>query len=643
MKTLLLIATLASLTPLIAAPPEPYGALPSEAQLNWHELEQYAFCHFSINTFTNKEWGYGDEDPKLFNPSDFDADQIVKAAKSAGMKGFILTSKHHDGFCLWPTKTTDHNISKSSYKNGKGDLVKEFSEAAKRHGLKFGIYLSPWDRNSGHYGKPEYIKQFRAQLTELLTNYGPIFEVWFDGANGGDGYYGGAREKRQIDRLTYYDWPTTFAYVKKLQPNAVIFSDLGPGVRWIGNESGYANYPCWATYTPQGRDGNPPGNGATHYQLATTGTVDGKYWIPGEADVSIRPSWFYKESDDSKVRTPKNLLDLYFASVGHGASFLLNLPPDRTGQLHSNDVYSLEQYGKILEQLYSKNLAKNSKPSATATRKAENGEDFSPAQVLDSDSHSYWATPDGTEAASLTLELDGPQTFDVIRLREPIKLGQRIRNFNIEARVNGEWQAWETNGSSIGSQTLFRKAPITADAIRINITQAAACPLLSEVSLWKLPVEIPNSLPLVIRRNELDRNHWTATALMESDANPAKQAIDGNPNTIWATHDGTPRNHQAPQSITIDFGKIDSLNAVEVTPRKGTHDAVVDKYKLEWSTDGKTWSKALTGEFANIRNNPIAQTITLPDTVKARYLKFTGTSVLEKDNVTVAEITAFKN
>jgi alpha-L-fucosidase len=329
----------------------------------------------------------------------------------------------------------------------------------------------------------------------LLTQYGPLFEIWFDGANGGDGYYGGAREMRRVDRLTYYDWPTTWALAQRLQPGAVLMSDIGPGVRWIGNEHGHAHYPCWATYTPKGRNGNPPGIGETQYQLGQTGTVDGQYWIPGECDVSIRPGWFYHQNQDGKVKTPKQLVDLYFASVGHGASFLLNLPPDRRGQLHENDVYSLRTYGQILKRMFSVNYAQGALASASVVRLAGPGEDFSPAQVLDSDRYSYWATPDGTEQATLTLELQGTRTFDVIRLREPIQLGQRVREFTIEVRSNGQWQTWVDNGSSIGAHTLFRKETVSADALRIHITRCAACPLLSEVSLFKLPDEIPDSIP----------------------------------------------------------------------------------------------------------------------------------------------------
>jgi alpha-L-fucosidase len=239
-------ANLAAATASAVDPPAPYGPAPSARQLAWHELEFYGFLHFTVNTFTDKEWGFGDEQESVFNPTAFDAEQIVGAAKAAGMKGLILTAKHHDGFCLWPSKFTEHSVKNSPWKNGKGDVVKEIADACGKGGLKFGVYLSPWDRNHKDYGKPEYITYYRNQLRELLTNYGPIFEVWYDGANGGTGYYGGERGKRNIDAKTYYDWPSTTKIVRELQPNACMFSDAGPDVRWVGNEQGTAGDPCWS-------------------------------------------------------------------------------------------------------------------------------------------------------------------------------------------------------------------------------------------------------------------------------------------------------------------------------------------------------------------------------------------------------------
>ncbi|MGA8780952.1 MAG: alpha-L-fucosidase, partial [Terracidiphilus sp.] len=321
----------------ITAPPAPFGALPTAQQLLWQRMETNAFLHFTVNTFTGKEWGDGDEDPSIFNPTGFDADAIVLALKAGGMKGVILTCKHHDGFCLWPTKTTDHCIRFSRWKAGKGDVVREISQAAARHGLKFGVYLSPWDRNNAEYGRPAYIVTYREQLTELLTWYGRVFEVWFDGANGGTGYYGGARETRTIDKHSYYDWPTTWALVRRLQPDAMIFSDVGPDARWVGNESGAAGETCWATCDPVTSDGEPAVPGDANPSVLNTGTRFGSRWMPAECDVSIRPGWFWHEQENDRVKSAAQLVDLYFDSVGRGANLLLNVPPNRGGQLSPQD------------------------------------------------------------------------------------------------------------------------------------------------------------------------------------------------------------------------------------------------------------------------------------------------------------------
>lgn len=282
----------------------------------------------------------------------------------------VLTCKHHDDFCLWPTKTTRHSVAASPWKQGKGDVVKEVSRACGKYGVRFGVYLSPWDRNAASYGTPDYIRMYRRQLKELATGYGPIFLAWFDGANGGDGYYGGAREKRSIDRSTYYDWKTTWGELKKRQPGAVIFSDVGPDVRWVGNESGYAGYPCWATYTPVPlQAGTEPAPGAVRYRLGTEGTMDGKYWIPAEVDVSIRPGWFWHEHENSRVRTPENLLKLYFDSVGRGANLNLNVPPDRRGRIHEEDKKSLAGFRVLLDELYSRNFASGAQVESSSSRK----------------------------------------------------------------------------------------------------------------------------------------------------------------------------------------------------------------------------------------------------------------------------------
>src|SRR5512140_3456483 len=342
--------------------PMPFGPVPTARQLRWHEMEFYGFVHFTVNTFTDREWGYGDEDEKIFNPTDFDANQIASTAKLAGMRGLILTCKHHDGFCLWPSKYTTHSVKSSAWKNGKGDVVGELSKACRKQGLRFGVYLSPWDCNHKDYGRPEYITYYRNQLRELLTQYGDIFTVWFDGANGGRGYYGGARETRKIDPRTYYDWDNTRSIVRELMPMAVMFSDAGPDFRWVGNENGIAGDPCWATINAAGRY---PGGSS---EGLTTGERPGTDWIPPECDVSIRPGWFYHAKEDAQVKTPAKLLEIYYKSVGRGACLNLNLPPDRRGRIHENDIASLREFRRLLDATFKTNLARKSRVTATSTR-----------------------------------------------------------------------------------------------------------------------------------------------------------------------------------------------------------------------------------------------------------------------------------
>jgi len=425
----------------------PGPALPSARQLRWHALETYAFLHFTVNTFTDKEWGYGDEDPNLFAPSAFDSTAIVEALKAGGMKAVILTCKHHDGFCLWPTKTTTHSVKSTKWRDGKGDAVREIADAARRAGLGFGVYLSPWDRNHAAYGTPAYIDVYRAQLRELLTGYGPIFEVWHDGANGGDGFYGGAREKRRIDKRNYYDWPGTWDLVRKLQPNAVIFSDLGPDVRWVGNEKGIAGETCWSTITPRGEKGGEPGVGDVDTKINNAGTRDGERWVPAECDVSIRPGWFWHEAENAKVKTPEALFDIYTKSVGRGGSFLLNIPPDRRGLLHENDIASLRRFGQMIARTFARNQAAGIKP-----------------------------TPEGE------YRLKTPATFDLIRIREDIRLGHRIDSLVVE--TGPDWKEI-AQATSIGNCRLIRlPQPLTADRIRLRVTKSSAPPAITEFGLY---------------------------------------------------------------------------------------------------------------------------------------------------------------
>lgn len=468
-----------------AAPPAPYGPLPSARQLRWHELEFYGFLHFSINTFTDREWGYGDESPALFDPTAFDAEQIVRTAQEAGMSGLILTCKHHDGFCLWPSRYTTHSVRNAAWQAGRGDVVKEVSEACGRHGLRFGVYLSPWDRNHAEYGRPAYVEYFRNQLRELLTGYGPIFEVWLDGANGGDGYYGGARETRRIDRETYYDWPATWALVRRLQPDAVLFSDAGPDVRWVGNEHGIAGETCWATSS---REDFVPGR-ADPARL-NRGDRPGTHWVPAECDVSIRPGWFHHSSEDDAVKTGADLVDLYYASIGRGASWLLNVPPDRRGRIHEHDIRSLRALRRTLDATFDRDLAAGARASASAVR--ANGADprFAAANVLDGRRDTYWATDDPVTTPQLTLDFGRSITFNVVRLREHLPVGQRVEAFALDAWQDAGWVEYAA-ATSIGNLRLVRGAPVTTSKLRLRITRAPVCPAISEVAVFLEPDRAP--------------------------------------------------------------------------------------------------------------------------------------------------------
>lgn len=458
-------------------PPEPFGPIPSERQLAWHEMEYYMFVHFTVNTFTDKEWGYGDEKESVFNPTELDCRQWAKVAKEAGMKGIIITAKHHDGFCLWPSKLTEHSVKNSVWKNGKGDVLRELRQACDENGLKMGVYLSPWDRNSAVYGTPEYLNYYRSQLRELLTEYGDIFEVWFDGANGGDGYYGGAKETRRIDNKTYYDWSNTHKIVRELQPKAVMFSDAGPDIRWVGNERGMGSLTNWCLLKRD--DLYPGGNFA---KILGAGHEDGNYWVPAEVDVSIRPGWFYHQSQDSLVRSPENLMELYYSSVGRNSNLLLNIPPDRRGLLHENDVKSLMAFRDLREKEFGTDIAKSIKTSASTSR----GKDYKPANVNDGNPDTYWATSNDVTSASITINLGTETEVNRIIIEEYIKLGQRVQEFKVEALVNGEW-AQLIEGTTIGHK-IIRKFPVVkATKIKVTIIKSKACPLISNIELYRAP------------------------------------------------------------------------------------------------------------------------------------------------------------
>jgi alpha-L-fucosidase len=466
--------------------PEDKLVLPTIEQVKYHQLELIGFLHFTVNTFTDKEWGYGDEDPKTFNPTALDAKQWVKAAKMGGMKELILTVKHHDGFCLWPSKYTCHSVKNSPYKNGHGDIVREFVDACREHGMKPGFYLSPWDRNHPDYGKPAYVTYYRNQLTELLAEYGEIHELWFDGANGGDGYYGGAREKRTINRDEYYDWPFTFHMIKQMQPGIIIFSNVGTDARWVGNESGKAEETCWSPILSKKLlmgDPNPPTGRdlAIMFKYWFTGESGGDAWLVPQADVSIRPGWFYHQSEDGRVKSAQALMNLYYASVGRNAVLLVNIPPDRRGLLPEQDIANLQEFKSIMEETFRTNLA------AGATVTGEYQGDHVPSNIVDSDPlETYWKAPDNSGPKSLEISLPHAVTFNRILLQEPIQLGQRIAAFTISAHLDGQWKSiTKETTTTIGYKRLLKtKCPVTAQKVRIDVLNAVAVPCLSNFGLY---------------------------------------------------------------------------------------------------------------------------------------------------------------
>lgn len=444
---------------------KPFGAVPAKRQIAWHEMDMYVLVHFTPTTFENKEWGYGDADPSVFNPSAFDASQIVNAAKSGGFKGMILVAKHHDGFCLWPTATTPYNISKSPWRNGKGDMVREFEQACRKAGLRFGVYCSPWDRNNPQYGTYDYVKTYRAQLKELYSHYGELFMSWHDGANGGDGYYGGRRDTVKVDRSTYYGWDTTWAMTRKMQPMATIFSDIGPDVRWVGNEGGFAGETSWATLTPIPLPGKKTvGPGDLDDRNLTSGERFGKFWTPAECDVPLRPGWFYHPEQDDKVKTPEQLFQLYLKSVGRGAALDLGLSPNTKGLLHENDVRSLEGFGRLLNATFKTDLAWTSDLKAKA--------------LLDGDRYSY------AKGETFDLGWSAAQTFNLVRLRENIKMGQRIDGVMVEAMVDGQWKVI-AKATSIGACRILSFPDVTTTRLRVRITGTAAPAMLSEIGVFR--------------------------------------------------------------------------------------------------------------------------------------------------------------
>ena len=458
--------------------------VPSPKQLEWQKLELTTFLHFGINTFTDREWGDGKESSKLFNPSELDAEQWVKACKAGGMKMIILTAKHHDGFCLWPSEYTEHSVKNSPWKNGKGDVVGELAAACKKHGIKLGIYLSPWDRNSAVYGSEAYNDYFVNQLTELLTHYGDIAEVWFDGANGE-----GPNGKKQI-----YDWQRYYRLIRKLQPDAVI-AVMGPDVRWVGTESGYGRDTEWSVVPSSLGDQDKiaqksqqqagtfrPEVDATAQDLGSREklyTAQRLVWYPSEVDVSIRPGWFYHQNQDDKVKSVEKLMDIYYSSVGKNSLLLLNIPPDKRGLIHENDVATLKAWNSVIENTFKNNLLKK------ARIKIKKGTNFKNSSALFDGKLSTACTASGDHAQMvIRIKLDKAHTFDRLCLQEQITKGQHIEEFRLEAKVKGKWQSI-AEGTTVGYKRLLRFPETTAQKLRLTLLKARKSTSLSEVGLYK--------------------------------------------------------------------------------------------------------------------------------------------------------------
>ena len=457
---------------------------PSPRQLRWQKLEVTAFFHFGINTFTNKEWGNGKEDISLFNPSELDAKQWVKTAKEAGIKQVIITAKHHDGFCLWPSKYTQHSIAYTPWKKGKGDVVKEVSDACKLYGIGFGVYLSPWDRNSPYYGDSAlYNQYFQNQLTELLTQYGKVDEVWFDGANGE-----GPNGKKQV-----YNFASWYVLIRKLQPAAVI-AVMGPDVRWVGTESGVGRTTEWSvvpadqqlqdkiaassqkdvTFVPNGdMMGDDLGSRSKLF------SAKGLLWYPAETDVSIRPGWFYHPAEDTAVKTPETLTDIYFSSVGRNSVLLLNIPPDKRGLLNKTDSLHLLQWKKILDNTFADNKAAN------ASITCSNG--LHTTSIIKEKSDVFFTTKNNDTTAIINITLPQQQTFNVLELAEHIQTGQRIEQFSL-AVFNETNQSWQTisEGTTVGYKRLLRFPVVTAQKVRLTITSSRLNPTLTHFGLYLL-------------------------------------------------------------------------------------------------------------------------------------------------------------
>ena len=529
----------------------PCGPLPNANQLRWQDMEMYAFIHYSLNTYTDQEWGFGNEDPKLFNPSSLDCRQWARVCKQSGMRGIIFTAKHHCGFCMWPSAYTEYSVKNSPWKDGKGDVVRELAEACREEGLEFAVYLSPWDRNHPEYGRPEYVTYFRNQLRELLTNYGDIFEVWFDGANGGDGWYGGANETRKIDRTTYYEWPETYKMIRELQPKCLIWNDGSDrgDLRWVGTEAGNVGETNWSLLY---HDGEVP------YQMLHYGVEQGDVWCPGETNTSIRPGWFYHDAENEHVKSLSKLMDTYYKSVGRNSTLLLNFPIAPNGRIHPNDSLRGIAFKKMIDEVFVK--------GKVVSKIKQSG----PSTILD---------------------FGKPTSINRFLAEEDIAQGQRVRKFSLEAEVDGKWLPLkdalvdEGDGlTTIGHRRIICFPTIKTTKLRFTILDSKWEPIIKKLGVYLAP-ELTADIP--------DAGEKKSSALHIFFSSPMQMFID------WDTEQ--------------------TISTFRYLPPQG--DGVITHYTLWGSTDWSNWTKLASGEFSNIVNNPIWQTIKFAPT-KIRMLRF---------------------
>ena len=538
-----------------AAPPEPAGPTPSPQQLAWQRMEMTMFLHFGVNTFSDREWGEGAEDPKIFSPSALDARQWVRAAKDAGFKLVILTAKHHDGFCLWPSKHTRHSVQASPWKNGKGDVVREFIDACRAGGVGSGIYLSPWDRNHPQYGdSPQYNRHFVAQLDEISDNYGPIDEFWFDGACG-EGPNGRKQE---------YDWKAYYQTIYGHNPKAVI-AICGPDIRWVGNESGVAR-PGESSVKDAGTGDRPDANG--------------KVWYPAECDVSIRPGWFYHKSEDDKVKSLDHLLDIYFKSVGRNSVLLLNVPPDQRGLIADPDLARLREFRAALDEIFATDFAAGRPATASNTRAG-----FPPAQAVDGNLDSYWATDDDTTGCWLEIDLGEPRRVNLVSVQEFIPLGEKVGQYRIEVMDGGGWRK-VAGGTVIGQKNLVQFPEVTTDRLRLVIEQAMACPAIAGFGAFFNPRwKDHGSGSLAAHRPATASNVHGEGTVYGGD-----KAIDDDPATRWATSDEIRECW-----LEVDLGESRPLGSLMITE----FESRITRFQLETRDhDGAGWKAAFTGTKA---------------------------------------------